>query len=288
VTRRLGARAPAKINLSLRVGGVRPDGYHELRTVFQALALHDTLTFAAEPGPFRIACADPACPTDRTNLVWRAAEHLWRAAGLRGRPRDMCVSIAKRIPMRAGLGGGSSNAAAAIRAFNQLWRADLSPCDLHDVASRLGADVPFFLEGGTALGVERGDLLLPLRKVQTTWVVIVVQPFGVSTSDAFEWFDRSGPGHAPARSGPAGWSIPPGEARNDLQHAVVLRHPRIGRAIRALVGAGSSYAAMSGSGSAVFGLFSSRPAARAAAVALAKVGRAVLVTRTVRDGVRLL
>src|SRR5205807_4264227 len=93
----------AKINLALHVLGARRDGYHELRTTFQTLALHDTLTFSTSRGPFEIVCDDPACPVDRSNLVWRAAERLWRAAGRRGAPGGVSVRLAKRIPLRAGL-----------------------------------------------------------------------------------------------------------------------------------------------------------------------------------------
>ena len=116
-TESVTCRAFAKINLDLRVLGVRPDGYHELRTTFQSIALADTLTFTRASGPFRIDCDQPDCPTDRRNLVWRAAELVWKAARRRGAPRDLHVKIIKRIPMQAGLGGGSSDAAAAIDAL---------------------------------------------------------------------------------------------------------------------------------------------------------------------------
>src|SRR5918911_2847889 len=104
------ARVPAlaKINLSLRVLGRRSDGYHKLRTIFQSIALHDTLTIRRERGPFRLECADPECPSDRTNLIWRAADAVWKASGRSGAPRDVVVALVKRIPVAAGLGGGSS------------------------------------------------------------------------------------------------------------------------------------------------------------------------------------
>src|SRR5258707_7639603 len=108
-------RAFAKINRSLRVLGVRPDGFHELRTVFQSIALHDTLTIRAIHGPFQLTCDDPDCPADERNLIWRAAEQVWKAAKRRGAPRDVSIHLAKRIPLQAGLGGGSSDAPAAVR-----------------------------------------------------------------------------------------------------------------------------------------------------------------------------
>src|SRR5437773_3890901 len=139
--------AYAKINLSLRVLGVRLDGYHELRTIFQSIALHDTLTARVRRGPFALQCDDPKCPADETNLVWRAAEQVWAASGRGGTMRDVEVRLTKRIPLEAGLGGGSSDAAAALRVFGSLWRVKDGP--LRDIAATLGADVPYFLEGGT-------------------------------------------------------------------------------------------------------------------------------------------
>jgi 4-diphosphocytidyl-2-C-methyl-D-erythritol kinase len=247
-------RAFAKINLSLQVIGTRPDGYHELRTVFQSIALHDTITVRRRPGPFQLTCDDPACPSDRTNLVWRAAEQVWRASGRRGRPRGISVHIVKRIPMQAGLGGGSSDAAAALRLFGAMWRVPSS--ELRTIGAGLGADVPFFFEGGTVLGLDRGDALFPLRDRPAAAVVLVVPGFGVSTTDAFGWFDQRG---RPRRFR---------GAANDLEPVVRARHPLIGRLVDALRRSGADEAGMSGSGSAVFGLFSNRRAAERAVIAL--------------------
>ena len=295
------ARAFAKINLTLRVLGVREDGYHSLRTVLQSLALHDTLTFQRMPGGFRMACDDPACPTDRTNLVWRAAEAVWKAAGRRGHPRDVMVRIAKRIPLQSGLGGGSSDGAAAIRGFSALWRVELPRERRHAIAADLGADVPFFLAGGTSLGLDRGDLLFPLVDQPDAWVTLAVPPFGVSTKEAYEWFDitRAAPfqrvisqrAFRPAVSGGpevravgraaialATW--PAAELRNDLEPTVVRHHPEVATLIGGFRKHGAFYAAMSGSGSALFGLFDSRGRAEAAARALGGTGTRTLVTRT--------
>ena len=214
---RIRCRAFAKINLDLRVLGVRPDGYHELRTTFQSIALADTLTFTRAPGPFRIDCDDPDCPTDRRNLVWRAAEQVWKAARRRGAPRDLHVKIVKRIPMQAGLGGGSSDAAAALRALAALWRVALTRDRLHRMAAALGADVPYFLEGGTVLGLERGDRLFPLEDIPRAWVVLVVPGFGVSTKKAFSWWDRRWAG----RAGTAG----EGQRQDRLPHQTIFRRP---------------------------------------------------------------
>ena len=275
------ARAFAKVNLSLRVLGVRPDGYHELRTVFQSLALHDTLTLTPARGPLRIECDDPACPVDRANLVWQAAERMWRAAGRRGAPRGVRVVLAKRMPLGAGLGGGSSDAAAALRAFAVVWDAPASRGRLQTLAAGLGADVPFFLDGGTALGVERGDALFPLIDAPASWVVLVLPEFGVSAREAYGWFDEAGASSSRLREAASALPLPAVDLRNDLEGAVAARHPSIRRFIGALRRHGAWHAAMSGSGSAVFALFATRRAADTAARALEGRGRRIVVTRTI-------
>ena len=281
-------RAFAKINRSLRVLGTRDGGYHELRTIFQSIALHDTLTFRAIRGPFALTCDDPACPVNATNLIARAAAAMWKAAGRRGAPGGVAIDLKKRIPMQAGLGGGSSDGAAALRVLAKRWR--VADAKVSDAAEALGADVPYFLEGGAMLGLERGDLLFRLAEPQPAWVVLVLPDFGVSTKDAFRWLDeragmRVGP-HDVAAVGPhqveANRRIrrPSHDLINDLEAPVVARHPEIGRIISALRRSGASQAAMSGSGSAVFGLFSSRSTAIPAATRLASTSRRTIVTRT--------
>jgi 4-diphosphocytidyl-2-C-methyl-D-erythritol kinase len=203
---------------------------------------------------------------------------MWRAPGRRGAPRDVAVDIRKRIPMQAGLGGGSSDCAAALRALARRWR--VSAAKVEEAAEALGADVPYFLEGGAMLGLERGDLLFRLAEPTPSWVVLVLPDFGISTRDAFGWFDAQG-----ARgSQPSGRRPPQRPAPhllvNDLEPPVIARHPEIGRIISALRRSGASQAAMSGTGSAVFGLFSSRPAAIRARKRLNLAGRRTVVTRT--------
>jgi 4-diphosphocytidyl-2-C-methyl-D-erythritol kinase len=267
-------RAFAKINLSLRVLGRRSDGYHELRTVFQSIALHDTIAFARTRGPLTIRCDDPRCPSDESNLIWRAAESVWRAAGRRGAPREVGVTVAKRIPMQAGLGGGSSDAAAALRAFAAMWAPKLPMDELRRIAAAIGADVPFFFEGGTVLGLEKGDVLFPLLDQPARWVTIVIPPFGVSTKEAYGWWDADAPRRRSIKSRVG----PP--AANDLERSVAARYPSTARLIAALRRAGASRPAMSGSGSAVFGLFGSRDAAFGAADACGARAHTVLVTKT--------
>jgi len=277
-------RAFAKINRSLRVVATRADGYHELRTIFQSIALHDTLTVRAIRGPFRLTCDDPACPVDDRNLIAGAAARMWRAAGRRGAPRDVAVHLRKRIPMQAGLGGGSSDGAAAIRALASIWRVRLSRARRQRLAAAMGADVPYFLEGGTALGRDRGDRLSRLVDRPRAWVVLTVPRFGVSTREAFSWWDQQ-VGQV-GRVGRVGQGRRVGRARhdfsNDLQPVVARRHPIVATLVADLERSGAFQASLSGSGSAVFGLFARRSQAEGAARALRRRAprRLVLVTRT--------
>jgi 4-diphosphocytidyl-2-C-methyl-D-erythritol kinase len=275
----LRVRAFAKINVTLKVLGRRPDGYHDLRTVMQSIALHDRLSFDAASGPLVIECSNPDVPTDRTNLVWRAASLVWRAAGRSGPMRGVRVTIDKRIPLQAGLGGGSADAAATLRSLSRLWCPRLTPGQLTDIAARLGADVPFFLTGGTALGVDRGDRVFSLADARPAWVVLAKPDFGVGTPDAYRWFDEQ-PLDARWRTVREQFRGPYGEGGNDLQRPVVRRHPRIAALIRGLKQGGAFWAAMSGSGSACFGMFDNAEAARAAADGLTSPRCATWVTRT--------
>ncbi len=275
----------AKINLDLRVLGTRPDGYHDLKTVFQSLSLFDTVTVSARRGALTVTCDEPDIPTDQRNLVWKAASLLHRVAtGKSSAPRDIAIDLRKRVPSEAGLGGGSSNAAMTLLALNKLWKLNLDPPTLTRIAARLGADVPYFLVGGTALGLGRGDDIYPLADMPPIHVVILRPGFGVATADAYQWFDEESRRVAkePApRAIPAGWPAWSATLRNDLEVPVVRHHPAIGRIRQSLIDAGAAFAAMSGSGSAVFGLFERADAARRTANDLARPGWLSLHTRTV-------
>ena len=282
--RRVTARAHAKVNLDLRVLGTRPDGYHELRTVFQSIALHDTVTAQQKAGPFVLKCRTPGVPVDDRNLVWRAAAALWRALGRAGDPADTVVTIEKAIPMQAGLGGGSADAAAALQVLGRVWGgAPLSL--LREVAAGVGSDAPFFLSGGTALGLGRGEEVYPLVDLPRHWIVLVRPPFGVSTVEAYTWYDedRAAGVREPridVQILPVPWPSRAAQMINDLEPPVLRRHPEIGTIKAALREAGASAAAMSGSGSAVFGLFRTRPAAARALRPLAKMADAVFLSHT--------
>jgi 4-diphosphocytidyl-2-C-methyl-D-erythritol kinase len=277
------ARAHAKVNLDLRVLGTRPDGFHELRTVLQTLELHDTLMCAQRRGPFTLKCRTPGVPLDTTNLVWRAAAALWKALGRDGDPCDAVITIRKMIPPESGLAGGSADAAAALVALARLWGGAPLPL-LREVAASIGADVAFFLWGGTALGLGRGEEIYPLMDLPPHWIVIVRPPFGVSTAEAYSWYDddRAAGLKEPREIQvlPVPWPTRAAQMINDLEPPVVRRHPEIAVLKAALREAGAIAAAMSGSGSAVFGLFRSRAAAAASIRPLTRGGTTALLTRT--------
>jgi 4-diphosphocytidyl-2-C-methyl-D-erythritol kinase len=282
--RRYVARAHAKVNLDLRVLGSRADGYHELRTVFQTIDLHDTLTAQEKPGPFVLKCRRPGVPLDDKNLVWRAGAALWKALGRGGDPCDAVITIEKGIPLEAGLGGGSADAAAGLHVLARLWGgAPLSL--LREVASGIGSDVPFFLSGGTALGLGRGEEIYPLVDLPRHWIAVVLPPFCVSTAEAYAWYDEDRAAGVREPRGelqilPVPWPTRAAQMINDLEPPVLRRHPEIGAIKAALKEAGAVAAAMSGSGSAVFGLFRTRPAAARAIRPLSRAGAAALLSRT--------
>ena len=284
VIRRYVARAHAKVNLDLRVLGSRADGYHELRTVFQTIDLSDTLIAQEKRGPFTLKCRTAGVPLDDQNLVWRAGAALWKALGRGGDPCDAIVTIEKGIPLEAGLGGGSADAAAALQVLARLWGgAPLSL--LREVATGIGSDVPFFLSGGTALGLGRGEEIYPLVDLPRHWVVVVLPPFGVSTAEAYAWYDEDRAAGVREPRGelqilPVPWPTRAAQMINDLEPPVLRRHPEIGTIKLALKEAGAVASAMSGSGSAVFGLFRTRPAAARAIRPLSRAGAAAILSRT--------
>jgi 4-diphosphocytidyl-2-C-methyl-D-erythritol kinase len=280
---RVRVRAYAKVNLDLRVLGTRTDGYHELRTVFQSVALHDTLLCVTRPGPFALRCRTSGVPLDESNLVWRAASALWTATGRTGAPTDIAISIRKQIPLQAGLGGGSANAAATLLALARVWGGVPLPI-VRDVAGAIGADVGYFLSGGTALGLGRGEEIYPLVDLPTHWVVIVQPPYGISTAEAYAWYDedRTAGLREPREPQmlPVPWPTRAAQMINDLEPPVVRRHPEIGTLKTVLREAGAVAAAMSGSGSAVFGLFRTQSAALRALKPVTRAGARARLTRT--------
>ena len=257
----------AKINLHLQVLGRRPDGYHELRTIFQTLSLRDTLelSLSRQPG-ITLEVSDPNLPAGPENLVYRAIETIGGEIGFKG---GIHAILEKRIPVARGLGGGSSDAAAALIGMLKLTGAKVPLKRLAEIAARLGADVPFFLFGGRALAVNRGDEIYPLTDVARR-IVVVVSPrdIGVSTKDAYQWLSAE---LTKRQEAPNIWGFcalcwsRPGKVSNDFEGPVFGRHPRLGEIRDGLLKRGAAEAALAGSGSAVFGIFRNPAQARRAA-----------------------
>ena len=282
MARTLTLRPPAKINWSLRIGRRREDGYHDVETILQSIDLSDTLVFTRKAGPFGFTSSAADVPADESNLIWRAARALWTAAGRTDDPRDAHAKLTKAIPVGAGLGGGSADAAAALVGLNAIWNLKFPAAVLAHIGASLGADVPFFMTGGTAMGVGRGDRIYPLVDVKPMGLVIIKPSFGVSTADAYRWLDEDGltqPSQGGGLDLQAGWPAGMLHIINDLQAPVARRHPVIQDAIDACRREGALAAAMTGSGSAVFGVFQSAAALRAAR-RLRRRDWLVVVTRT--------
>jgi 4-diphosphocytidyl-2-C-methyl-D-erythritol kinase len=260
----------AKINLCLHVLGKRADGYHELRTIFQAISLHDTLELSITPGPsgfrFLLQSNDPSMLTP-DNLVGRAVQAISDEIGFRGSVR---AYLDKRIPVARGLGGGSSDAATALIGMLLLTKKELPLERLLEIAAGLGADVPFFLFGGRALAVNRGDEIYPLPDAaKGTILVVSPRDIGVSTKDAYQWISAE----LTNRAKPPNiwefcalcWSRQGAGVSNDFEGPVFRRHPRLGEIRDGLLKRGAAEAALAGSGSAVFGVFRNPAQARRAA-----------------------
>ncbi|HVB35941.1 MAG TPA: 4-(cytidine 5'-diphospho)-2-C-methyl-D-erythritol kinase [Candidatus Acidoferrales bacterium] len=261
----------AKINLCLHVVGRFPDGYHELRTIFHSISLHDTLELELSARKeISLEIDDPSLPADSTNLVWRAMDALRRELRFR---QGVHAKLTKVIPVARGLGGGSSDAAAALIGLLRLTRRHLPLPRLIEIAASLGADVPFFLFGGRALGVNRGDEIYPLPDVPDKTVLVVSpQDIGVSTRDAYSWLGPR-PSNSRQLTKPRAthriwgfcalcWSRQDSGISNDFEAAVFRRHPRLAKIKRTLLQGGAAEAALAGSGSAVFGVFRNPAQAR--------------------------
>jgi len=285
VARALVLRPTAKVNLMLRVGARQTDGYHDVRTLMQSIGLSDTLTFTPRRGPFALQCRAPGVPVDESNLVWKAADALWRAGGRTDKPQNVHVRLDKVIPSAAGLGGGSADAAAALIGLNSIWDLRRPRHELMRIAATLGADVPFFLQCGTALCVGRGDEVYPVDDARRMGIVVIKPSFGVSTSEAYRWLDEDRTAGLPAsgerqpRELDIGWSTGPVSLANDLEAPVARRQAGITEMIDACVREGALAAAMSGSGSSVYAVFPETVANRAAK-RLARPDWLVLLTRT--------
>jgi len=290
----LGLRAPAKINWSLEVLGRRADGFHEVDTVLQTVSLADELWFAPRPQPrCRIRCSAPAVPVGPANLIHKAWRALRRARP--GRVAGLRVRLIKRIPVGAGLGGGSADAAATLRAINRLYRLGMSRVELATIAAEIGADVPFFLFGGVARCGGRGERVRLLPTALPHIPLVIVYPgFVSSTAEAYprlqsgDWRNRAvgdrveralRAGNAAALRRFAGNVFDRRLAEHDRRYAVIKT---------AMETAGLIRPRLCGSGSACYGWARDAAHGRRAAVALTRGPWRAFAVRTLRGGLRRL
>ena len=289
MTRRARVVAQAKINLLLHVLARETSGYHQIETVFLRVDLGDDVE-VREASTRTLRCTGPAMPAEglgdpEQNLAYKAAQAYVEFCGW---PMGFDITIEKKIPVGAGLGGGSADAGAVLRALDAINPKPLGP-RLATIAAAVGSDVPFLTtDRPMALGWGRGERLLALPVLEPRHVVIVAPPFGVSTAHAYEWLDQTAPVPREAAvidpASLATWEGIVSLASNDFERPVAGRHPEIRAAIEALEAQDAEIAMMSGSGSAVFGVFDAPP--NVAAIA-ARVKGAIIETRTADRVVRV-
>ena len=298
-------RSFAKINLGLRIGARRADGFHELLTVYQTIGLHDLIRVSLGRGSgIEIRCEDQRVPRDESNTCHRIVDKAMSALGVKGR---IAIEIEKRLPVQGGMGGASSNAVAALFGLERVLKKHLTGEERLRIASEVGSDVPLFLIGGTILGRGRGEQVYPLEDLPSMPCVLVTPDVGVSTPEAFAkwdckltapqasdrmnelglglsaWLSESYSG-APRMRGRRGnplLELVRAGIKNDFEEVVFPEYPELSEVKQALERVGAKYASLSGSGSALYGLFVSNAAARAAAKKLRDQGWAAQATATV-------
>ena len=247
---------PAKVNLFLKVGATRPDGYHELVSLMQPVSLYDRIRLSLDRGDsIEVRCTGAELPAGSGNLAYRAAELFFEATGIRA---ALSIDIDKAIPLGAGLGGGSSDAAGVLKGLNELFSSPLSMDRLVELAAKCGSDVPFFLAGGAAIVRGRGERVEKFELPE--YYYILVNPgFQVSTEEVYRIFDLT-EGSKSINLNSLQVSIRSPEEilkylANDLERAVLERYPEVGYLKEVLLESGADGAVMSGSGPTVFGLF---------------------------------
>jgi 4-diphosphocytidyl-2-C-methyl-D-erythritol kinase len=333
-------RSFAKINLGLSIGALRPDGFHNLRTIYQTIALHDIIHVQVGRGAgIEIRCEDPRVPRDASNTCYRMAERAMDALRARGR---VTITIEKRLPVQGGLGAGSGNAISTLIALERALKKKLSGAGKLHIAAEVGSDLPLFLVGGTVLGVGRGEEVYPLPDLPATVCVVATPEIGVSTPQAFADWDgmveeasdetaelsSAWTGRRPVptqcKETLAGAKLTPqapsdrmiefgrmvsawlsgqplsgvpvsrGRGRaetslldlvrtgieNDFEQVVFPKYPELCKVKSVLERAGAFYASLSGSGSALYGLFRSRAAGEKAVARLRRDGVPAVVTTT--------
>ena len=283
----IAARTPAKVNLHLEVLFQREDGYHEIETIFQAIDLHDRLEFRLNKGPIHVSCAHPSVPEDRTNLCHRAAKLLKSRTGVEA---GVEITIEKKIPVTAGLGGGSSDAAATLLALRELWDLSIDDEELHELAALLGADVPFFLRGGTQFGRGIGDELSPLPAVETGHFLVVSPPVEIEAAWAYSQM-RMGLTRESAKI--TLQHVKPVLSRfperqwpgfNRLGDVVFPAHPSVHRLYLDLLETNPALAMLSGSGPSVYAVYDTESEAMNARESLSPSPAFTWIGRPIRTG----
>ena len=287
----VSVEAFAKINLGLAVTGARADGYHDIETVFQSVSLSDTLALRplGSSSGVSLSVHGLSVPDGPDNLAWRAAEAALAEFGCPG----VSIDLTKRIPVAAGLGGGSADAAAVLVGVNALFAIGAPRETLLGVAAGLGSDVPFMLSGGTALGTGRGENLEPLPALSGVWFVLATPRFGVSAGDAYR-MARIGLTEPLSFIRVNCLAVREGDIltlakglRNDLEAGVVSAYPEVGRVKEALLAQGALAAVMSGSGPTVIGLVKDEPAGQSMLTRLAGRGWDIHVVAPIDVGQRV-
>ncbi len=280
----LHLNAYAKINLTLDVLADRDDGYHDIETVMHTIELHDSIVLRENESGITIRCASPDVPPDTQNIVYRTAQFLKETFRI---PRGVEVELTKCIPIASGLGGGSSDAAVTLLGLAQMWKLRLSEWQLADLASKIGSDVPFFLAGGAALAMGRGERIRPLRPLPTTWVVLARPPVQVSTEWAYRILN-----HESIRRRPdTGGVVRAIEAENAagvgrslcnvFEDVVTAHYPSVAAIRDRMLAYHPLGVSLSGTGPVLFALAANEAAAREIAKGLSAVADIdVIVTRT--------
>ena len=274
-------RAYGKLNLTLDVTAKRPDGYHEVRMLMQSVALCDDLAIAVDSGaPWRCTCSDKSLPQGADNLAIKAASAFFDELGFA--PDGGAIMIEKRIPAQAGMAGGSSDAAAVLRALNRLYDKPFSLPQLRIIAGSVGSDVPFCLTGGTMLAEGRGEVLTALSPLPSAHFLLVKPSFSVSTPalyaaiDAAEDLDRPDTDRALAALKTGDLAAFAAQMKNVFQPLVAREHPVVSDVCRTMKENGAVGAMMTGTGSVVFGVFDSEQKAKAAQEACRAFGTTCL------------
>ncbi len=276
--------APAKINIALDVIGKRPDGYHEVRMLMQQIKLHDTVVLERSESSIDVSCSNPLVPQGYTNIAYKAAKMLMDSKGISSGIR---IKIDKRIPMAAGLAGGSTDAAAVLKGLNELFSLGLSMEELAQIGVKAGADVPFCIKGGTMLSEGIGEILTPISPLQGVYLVVVCPHINVSTQWVYQQLRLDRISQRPdfnilinAISSRDIAEIA-GNLINVLETVTTEKHSIIKEIKEKLVSAGALGSLMSGSGPSVFGIFDSCEKANAACEAISHEGWDVFLTETI-------